>query len=141
MLRAAFIALSESRWLRAVAEHRRFGQRISARFVAGKEVADAIRATTAVNQFGASVSIDNLGENVTNAEEARASAQLYHHLLDEIAAAKLNALLRGRTRRPQGPWRWQVPRAWSGEPSWKGCLPTGRSRPFRSEERRVGKEC
>src|ERR1019366_8539894 len=67
MLRAAFIALSESRWLRAVAEHRRFGQRISARFVAGKEVADAIRATTAVNQFGASVSIDNLGENVTNA--------------------------------------------------------------------------
>src|ERR1035438_5869584 len=91
MLRAAFIALSESRWLRAVAEHRRFGQRISARFVAGKEVADAIRATTAVNQFGASVSIDNLGENVTNAEEARASAQLYHHLLDEIAAAKLNA--------------------------------------------------
>ncbi len=91
MLRAVFIALSESRSLRAVAEHSRFGQRISARFVAGKEVADAIRATTAVNQFGASVSIDNLGENVTNAEEARASAQLYHHLLDEIAAAKLNA--------------------------------------------------
>src|ERR1017187_8502364 len=91
MLRAAFIALSESRWLRAVAEHRRFGQRISARFVAGKEVADAIRATTAFNQFGASVSIDNLGENVTNAEEARASAQLYHHLLDEIARDKLNA--------------------------------------------------
>jgi proline dehydrogenase len=44
-----------------------------------------------VNQFGAGVSIDNLGENVTNADEARASAQLYHNLLDEIAAHKLNA--------------------------------------------------
>ena len=91
MLRAVFIALSESRWLRAVAERSRFGQRTSARFVAGKEVADAVRAAAAVNQFGAGVSIDNLGENVTNAEEARASAQLYHNLLDEIAANKLNA--------------------------------------------------
>jgi proline dehydrogenase len=91
MLRATFIALSESRSLRAVAERSRIGQRVSTRFVAGKEVADAIRAAAATNQIGASVSIDNLGENVTNADEARASAQLYEHLLDEIAAAKLNA--------------------------------------------------
>jgi proline dehydrogenase len=91
VLRAAFIALSESRSLRALAERSRFGQRTSARFVAGTQVADAVRVAAAVNRFGAGVSIDNLGENVTNAEEARASAQLYHHLLDEIAADKLNA--------------------------------------------------
>jgi proline dehydrogenase len=91
MLRAVFIALSESRSLRGLAERSRLGQRTSARFVAGKEVADAVRAAAAVNQFGAGVSIDNLGENVTNAAEARASAQLYHDLLDEIAAHKLNA--------------------------------------------------
>ena len=91
MLRALFIALSESRSLRAIAERSRLGQRTSARFVAGKEVSDAIRAAAAVNQFGAGVSIDNLGENVTNAAEARASAQLYYDLLDEIAARKLNA--------------------------------------------------
>ena len=91
MLRAVFIALSESRSLRALAERSRLGQRTSARFVAGTQVADAVRAAAAVNQFGAGVSIDNLGENVTNADEARASAQLYHHLLDEIAADKLNA--------------------------------------------------
>jgi proline dehydrogenase len=91
MLRAVFIALSESRSLRSFAERSRFGQRTSARFVAGTEVADAIRAADAMNQIGAGVSIDNLGENVTNADEARASAQLYHHLLDEIAANKLNA--------------------------------------------------
>jgi proline dehydrogenase len=91
MLRALFIALSESRSLRGIAERSSFGQRTSARFVAGKEVADAIRAAAAVNQFGAGVSIDNLGENVTNADEARASAQLYHDLLDQIAVHKLNA--------------------------------------------------
>jgi proline dehydrogenase len=91
VLRALFIALSESRSLRAVAERSRLGERVSTRFVAGTEVADAIRATAAMNQIGAKVSIDNLGENVTNADEARASAQLYHHLLDEIAAHKLNA--------------------------------------------------
>jgi proline dehydrogenase len=91
MLRAAFIALSESRSLRAIAERSRIGQRTSARFVAGKEVSDAIRAAAAMNQLGASVSIDNLGENVTNADEARASADLYYNLLDEISAHKLDA--------------------------------------------------
>ncbi len=91
MLRTLFIALSESRRMRAIAERSRFGQRTSARFVAGTEVKDAIRAAAAMNRIGAGVSIDNLGENVTNADEARASAQLYHHLLDEIAANKLNA--------------------------------------------------
>ena len=91
MLRAFFIALSESRSLRGIAERSRIGQRTSARFVAGTEVADAIRAAAAINRFGAGVSIDNLGENVTNTDEARASAQLYHQLLDEIAAQKLNA--------------------------------------------------
>jgi proline dehydrogenase len=91
VLRAAFIALSESRSLRGIAERSRIGQRTSARFVAGKEVADAIRSAATVNQFGAGVSIDNLGENVTNADEARASAQLYYDLLDQISARKLNA--------------------------------------------------
>ena len=91
MLRALFISLSESRSLRAFAERSAIGQRLSSRFVAGTEVEDALRATQAVNQAGMSVSIDNLGENVTNAEEARASAQLYHQLLDQIAARKLDA--------------------------------------------------
>jgi proline dehydrogenase len=91
VLRAFFIKLSESRSLRAAAERSAIGQRVSSRFVAGTQVEDALRATQAVNQSGPSVSIDNLGENVTNADEARTSAQLYHQLLDEIAARELNA--------------------------------------------------
>ncbi len=91
MLRALFISLSESHWLRAVAERSSIGQKFSSRFVAGTQVEDVLRVAGAVNQSGLSVSIDNLGENVTNADEARTSAQLYHQLLDDIAAQKLNA--------------------------------------------------
>ena len=91
MLRALFISLSESRSLRGIAERSAIGQRMSSRFVAGTQVEDVLRATRAVNQAGPGVSIDNLGENVTNADEARASAQLYHQLLDQIAARQLNA--------------------------------------------------
>jgi proline dehydrogenase len=90
-MRALFISLSESRSLRGVAERSAFGQRLSSRFVAGTGVEDALHAAQAVNQKGLSVSVDNLGENVTNAEEARASAQLYHQLLDEISRRQLNA--------------------------------------------------
>jgi proline dehydrogenase len=91
VLRALFISLSESRWLRAMAERSAMGRRLSGRFVAGTQVEDALRVTQTVNQAGLSVSVDNLGENVTNADEARESAQLYHQLLDEISKRRLNA--------------------------------------------------
>jgi proline dehydrogenase len=91
VLRALFIYLSESRLLRAMAEKSAIGRRVSSRFVAGTQIGDALRATSAVNQLGQSVSIDNLGENVTNADEARASAARYQQLLDEIARLRLDA--------------------------------------------------
>jgi len=91
VLRALFISLSESRSLRSVAEKSAIGQRLSSRFVAGTQVADAIRVASELNKKGITVSVDNLGENVTNVEEARASAELYHQLLDQIAANKLEA--------------------------------------------------
>jgi proline dehydrogenase len=91
VLRELFISLSESQSLRAVAERSSIGQKISNRFVAGTRVEDVLRATRTINESGLSVSVDNLGENVTNADEARASAQLYHQLLDDIAEQKLDA--------------------------------------------------
>jgi proline dehydrogenase len=91
MVRALFISLSENRSLRGMAERSAIGQRLSSRFVAGTQVGDALRVTQTVNQKGLSVSVDNLGENVTNADEARASAQLYHQMLDEISSRQLNA--------------------------------------------------
>jgi proline dehydrogenase len=91
VLRALFISLSENRSLRALAERSSVGQRISSRFIAGTQVQDVLPVVSRLNQAGLSVSVDNLGENVTNPEEARASAQLYHQLLNEIARLKLDA--------------------------------------------------
>ncbi len=91
MLRALFIGLSENKPLRHFAERSAMGRRMSSRFAAGLEVKDAIEAARRLNATGATVSVDNLGENVTNAEEARESAKLYHDMLDEIAREKLKA--------------------------------------------------
>ena len=77
--------------LRSVAERSAIGRRLSSRFVAGMSVEDALQATAATTAKGMSVSVDNLGENVTNLDEARESAHLYHEMIDEITKRKLNA--------------------------------------------------
>ena len=91
MLRSLFILLSESRWLRALAERSAPGQRVSGRFVAGTQLEDALRVTRQLNAAGLSVSIDNLGENVSQPDEARHSVGLYRQLIERISAQKLNA--------------------------------------------------
>src|ERR1700689_577354 len=91
MLRTFFVRLSENPFLRRFAERSSLGRRVSGRFVAGTEIADAVRVTQAVNRAGMSVSIDNLGENVTNPDETRESAKLYNQILDAIVANQLNA--------------------------------------------------
>jgi proline dehydrogenase len=91
VLRATFISLSESKSIRSAAEKTWIGQRVSRRFVAGTTVDEALAATRAMNQLGLGVSVDNLGENVSNADEARHSAQLYHQLLDRMSEQGLNA--------------------------------------------------
>lgn len=90
-MRAFFISLSESKSLRGIAERSSIGRRLSSRFVAGMSVENALEATARVNELGLSVSVDNLGENVTNPQEARHSSQLYGEMLDQIAARRLNA--------------------------------------------------
>jgi proline dehydrogenase len=91
VLRALFTTLAANRSLRAIAERSSLGRKLSGRFVAGTQPEDVLRAASLLNQNGLSVSIDDLGENVTNAEEARSSAQLYHQLLDEISARRMDA--------------------------------------------------
>lgn len=91
LLRSAFIALSRNRRLRRFSERSSLGTRLSSRFVAGLEIEDALRVAEAVNKQGMSVSLDSLGESVTSEAEAHRAADVYHKLLDAIAARKLNA--------------------------------------------------
>jgi proline dehydrogenase len=91
VLRAFFVGLSENQALRGFAERSSIGRKVSGRFVAGTSIEDAVRATQAINRAGMSVTIDNLGENVTNPDEARHSADLYSQILDAIVANRLDA--------------------------------------------------
>jgi proline dehydrogenase len=91
MLRSLLIALSESRRIRSIAENSALGQKLSRRFVAGTTVEDLILAAVAMNRAGVRVTVDSLGENVTNREEALRSEARYHQLLDQMARHKLDA--------------------------------------------------
>ncbi len=91
LLRSAFIALSRNRPLRHFCENSSLGVRLSSRFIAGMEIADALRVAESVNQQGMAVTLDSLGESVTSETEAYRAADIYHQLLDMMSARKLNA--------------------------------------------------
>ena len=91
VMRSSFIALSHNRALRHFCEHSRVGVRLSSRFVAGMELEDALRVAEAVNRQGMAVTLDSLGESVTSEMEAHQAADVYHKLLDAVAARKLKA--------------------------------------------------
>jgi proline dehydrogenase len=91
LLRSFFIALSHNRPLRRFSERSIVGKRLSARFIAGMEIDDALRVAAEVNKQGMSVTLDSLGESVTTEAEALAAADVYHKLLDAIAVRKLDA--------------------------------------------------
>lgn len=91
LLRSAFIALSKNRSMRRFSERSRAGIKLSSRFIAGMEIDDALRVCEAVNKQGMAVTLDSLGESVTEESAAHRAAEVYHKLLDAIAARKLNA--------------------------------------------------
>lgn len=91
LLRSALIAFSRNKLLRRMAERSSLGVQLSSRFVAGMEIEDALRVAEARNAEGMAVTLDSLGESVTAEQEAHQAADVYHRLLDAIAAKKLHA--------------------------------------------------
>src|SRR5581483_516110 len=91
MLRSFFIGLSTNKSFRKFSESSSIGRRVSHRFVAGMTVEEAIAAAQQLNREGIVVTLDALGESVTDEPHAKASAATYHRLLDEVATHKLRA--------------------------------------------------
>ena len=91
ILRSAFISLSRNQTMRRFLENSSVGRRMSSRFVAGKDIADALNVAKAVNDQGMAVTLDSLGESVTSEAEAYEAAEVYQQLLEQIATLKLNA--------------------------------------------------
>ena len=66
-------------------------RRFSRRYIAGAELADAVRVVRKVNEEGASATVDVLGEYVTGEKEAWEAERLYRSVLDAIAARGLDS--------------------------------------------------
>ena len=67
------------------------GRRFSLRFVAGETIDEAAAATQSLNEMGAQVSLDHLGEHVTDAAAAAAARDDYLKCLDRIHESGLDA--------------------------------------------------
>jgi proline dehydrogenase len=91
MLRGTLLYLADRRSIRQFVTHNRLGRSSARRFVAGETLEEAIQATRALNQRGLTVSLDHLGENVTDAAEAASAAQDYSKILDAIKQSGLDA--------------------------------------------------
>ncbi len=77
--------------MRAFSERSAVGKRLSGRFVAGMSVAEALGACEQLNREGMAVTLDSLGESVTEERQALASAAVYHELLHAIETRGLDA--------------------------------------------------
>ena len=67
------------------------GRRLSLRFVAGETIDDAATATRSLNAMGARVSLDHLGEHVTDTADAVVARDDYLKCLDRIRESDLDA--------------------------------------------------
>ncbi|HWG58885.1 MAG TPA: proline dehydrogenase family protein [Candidatus Acidoferrales bacterium] len=90
-MRELLLRLSERKRLAPLIMRNRASRRVARRFVAGQTLEDAVAAARALNDSGRAVSLDLLGENVSNEAGARRAAESYVAIFDRIAQERLDA--------------------------------------------------
>lgn len=85
VVRPAILAAARSNGLRRTAEHLPVTRNVVRRFVPGETVDDAMSAVTDIRASGRLLSIDYLGEDVTDVAGAEQTVTAYLRLLDELA--------------------------------------------------------
>ncbi|MDH4042871.1 MAG: proline dehydrogenase family protein [Gemmatimonadota bacterium] len=93
MLRSTFLWLSERRGLFEFVKRNGLARKVSARFVAGETLDQAMDATRRVNARDITVSLDLLGESVTSREEATGARDAAIEILDRIHTTGVRANL------------------------------------------------
>jgi proline dehydrogenase len=91
MLKGTLLYLAQNGNVRNFVVHNRAARGVSRRFVAGEALDNAIEATRKLNSQGMHVSLDHLGENVSDAKEAIAATQDYIAILDRIKQTGVDA--------------------------------------------------
>jgi proline dehydrogenase len=89
VLRSLLLFLSRQRHLRQWVETSGVARRLSARFVAGETLDDALRVGRKINSEGITVTLDHLGESVTSLAEAAQARDVY---VQTLAAIHQNAI-------------------------------------------------
>ena len=100
VLRDTLLYLAQNDNVRHFVISNRAARGLSHRFVAGEALDEAIQVTRELNQMGLRISLDHLGENVSDEREARSAAQdfvaslqaIKQHGVDANISIKLTAL-------------------------------------------------
>ena len=85
------LATTQWRWVRWLFTRTRVGRRVALRFVAGDTLDAAVVAVRRLNSAGMTVSLDHLGEHVTDISAAGAARDAYLACIDRIATEHLDA--------------------------------------------------
>jgi proline dehydrogenase len=91
MFRSFFIYLSKAAWARKIITRWGVMRRLATRFVAGDDLADAIRAIQTLNQKGICATLDLLGENTTTPDEAHQTTHEIINILETISRTSVRA--------------------------------------------------
>jgi proline dehydrogenase len=91
LLRSAFLAGSQSRWLRERATRYRFVKRAVSRFLPGEDLESAIAAARDLQSHGAGSVLTYLGENLKDNQEAEKVTRHYIEVLEQAKRASLDA--------------------------------------------------
>jgi proline dehydrogenase len=91
MMKQFLLYLSTAGWARRIMTNWGIARRVARRFVAGEQLEEAIQATQALNERGILVTLDYLGESVTNAKDTEDVVAMYQTVLDRIHQHQLKS--------------------------------------------------
>ena len=89
LFRRPVLAIADSAWVEGVVRRNGFSQGLVRRFIAGETLAEALTVARSIAAQGMTTTLDLLGENVGTEPEARAAADAYSAIIEQMAAAGL----------------------------------------------------
>ncbi|NIA24360.1 MAG: proline dehydrogenase [Gammaproteobacteria bacterium] len=91
LFRKGLLAVTDRKVVQKLFTEHRAGRSVATRFVAGESLDDAVAVARRLNESGAMVSLDHLGEDVHDAVSAKTAKEDYLAILDRIASEGLDA--------------------------------------------------
>jgi proline dehydrogenase len=91
VLRSSILAASRNDLVRRTVAGAPVSRGVVARYIAGEQVEDAVRVAAELEREGLAVTLDRLGEDVTDREQAAETVRAYVVLLDRLSDAGLTA--------------------------------------------------